>query len=93
MIGDDFAQWSLMLGRRRRRYPSLQAFVNLAAPMEAKWPAGSTLRPLHYKMKAYDEVALSHVLTQPGGPRGIRTIVIGPARRSVLRAWLVMAFL
>jgi hypothetical protein len=37
-----------LLGRRRRRYPSLQAFVNLAAPTEAKRPAGSTLRPLHY---------------------------------------------
>jgi hypothetical protein len=82
-----------MLGRRRRRYPSLQAFVNLAAPTEAKRPAGSTLRPLHCKTKAYDEVAPSHVLTQPGGPRGIRPIVTGPARRSVLRARFVMAFL
>jgi hypothetical protein len=63
-----------------------QAFVNLAAPTEAKRPAGSTLRSLHYKTKAYDEVAPSHVLTQPGGPRGIRPIVTGPARRSVLRA-------
>jgi hypothetical protein len=70
-----------------------QAFVNLAAPTEAKRPAGSTLRPLHYKTKAYDEVAPSHVLTQPGGPCGIRPIVTGPARRSVLRARLVMAFL
>jgi hypothetical protein len=31
-----------MLGRRRRRYPSLQAFVNLAAPTEAKRPMRST---------------------------------------------------
>jgi hypothetical protein len=46
-----------MLGRRRRRYPSLDAFVNLAAPTEAKRLAGSTLRPLHCKTKAYDEVA------------------------------------
>jgi hypothetical protein len=82
-----------MLGRRRRRYPSLQAFVNLAAPTEAKRLAGSTLRPLHYKTKAYDDVAPSHVLTRPGGPRGIRPIVIGPTRRSVLRARFVMAFL
>jgi hypothetical protein len=65
-----------MLGRRRRRYPSLQAFVNLAAPTEAKRPAGSTLRPLHYKTKAYKEVAPSHVLTQPGGPHGIQPIVM-----------------
>jgi hypothetical protein len=82
-----------MLGRRRRHYPSLQAFVNLVAPTEAKRPAGSTLRPIHYKTKAYDEVAPSHVLTQPGGPRGIRPIVTGPAWRSVLQARLVMAFL
>jgi hypothetical protein len=82
-----------MLGRRRRRYPSLQAFVNLTTPTEAKLPAGSTLRPLHYKTKAYDEVAPSHVLTQPGGPRRIRPIVTGPAQRSVLRARLVIAFL
>ena len=82
-----------MLGRRRRRYPSLQAFVNLAAPTEAKRPAGSTLRPVLWKTQAYDEVAPSHVLTQPGGPRGIRPIVTGPARRSVLRARFVMAFL
>jgi hypothetical protein len=61
-----------MLGRRRRRYPSLDAFASLAAPTEAKRPAGSTLRPLHCKTKAYDEVALSRVLVQPGGPRGIR---------------------
>jgi hypothetical protein len=52
-----------MFGRRQRRYPSLQAFINLAAPTEAKRPAGSTLCPLHYKMKAYDEVALSRILT------------------------------
>jgi hypothetical protein len=75
-----------MLGRRQRRYPSLQALVNLAAPTEAKQPAGSTLRPLHCKTKAYDGVAPSHVLIQPGGPRGIQPIVTGPAQRSVLRA-------
>jgi hypothetical protein len=46
-----------MLGRRRKRYPSLDAFANLVAPMEAKRPAGSTLRPLRCKTKAYDEVA------------------------------------
>jgi hypothetical protein len=31
-----------MLGQRRRRYPSLQAFVNLGAPTEAKRSARST---------------------------------------------------
>ena len=82
-----------MLGRRRRRYPSLQAFVNLAAPTEAKQPAGSTLRLLHYETKAYDEVAPSHALTLPRGPRRIRPMVIGPTRISVLRARFVMASL
>jgi hypothetical protein len=73
--------------------PFASTFVDLATPTEAKRPAGSTLRPLHYKTKAYDDVAPSHVLTRPGGPRGIRPIVTGPARRSVLRARFVMAFL
>jgi hypothetical protein len=82
-----------MLGQRRRRYPLLDAFANLAAPTEAKRSTGSTLRPLHCKTKAYVEVASSRVLVQPGGPHGIRPIVIGPARLSVLRARFVMAFL
>jgi hypothetical protein len=46
-----------MLGQRRRRYPSLDAFANLTAPTEAKRLAGSTHRPLRCKTKAYDEVA------------------------------------
>jgi hypothetical protein len=40
-----------MLRRRRRRYPSLEAFANLAAPTEAKRSTGPTLRPLHCKKK------------------------------------------
>jgi hypothetical protein len=84
---------SLSVGEKAKTLPFALAFVNLAAPTEAKRPAGSTLRPLHYKMKAYDDVAPSHVLTRPRGPRGIRPIVTGPARRSVLRARFVMAFL
>jgi hypothetical protein len=82
-----------MLGRRRRRYPSLDAFADLAAPTEAKRLAVSTLRPTRCKMKAYDEVAPSRVLDQHEGPRGIRPIVSGPARLSVLRARFVKAFL
>jgi hypothetical protein len=86
--------WARMtVGAKAKTLPFAPAFVNLAAPTEAKRPARSTLRPLHYKTKAYDDVASSHVLTRPGGPRGIRPIVIGPARRSVLRARFVMAFL
>jgi hypothetical protein len=66
---------------------------HLAAPTEAKRPARRALRPLHRKTKAYDEVTPSHALTRPGGPREIRPIVTGPARRGVLRARFVMAFL
>jgi hypothetical protein len=68
-----------MLGRRRRRYPSLDAFANLAAPTEAKRPAISTLRPTRCRTKAYDKVAPSHALVQHEGPRGIRPIVTYPA--------------
>jgi hypothetical protein len=82
-----------MLGRRRRRYPSLDAFADLTEPTEAKRPAISTLRPTRCKTKAYDEVAPSCVLVQHEGPHGIRPIVTGPARLSVLRARFVKAFL
>jgi hypothetical protein len=69
-----------MLGRRRRRYPSLDAFTNLAAPTEAKRLAVSTLRPTHCRTKAYDEVAPSLALVvQREGPCVIRPIVTGPA--------------
>jgi hypothetical protein len=78
-----------MLGRRRRRYPSLDAFVYLAAPTEAMRPAVSTLRRTRYKTKAYDEVAPSRVLVQYEGPRGIWPILTGPVRLSVLRARFV----
>jgi hypothetical protein len=73
--------------------PFALAFVYLTGPTEAEEPTRSTLHLLHYKTKAYDDVAPSHVLTRPGGPRGIRPIVTGPAQRSVLRARFVIAFL
>jgi hypothetical protein len=44
-----------MLGRRRRRHPSLDAFADLSEPTEAKRPAVSTLRPTCCKTKALDE--------------------------------------
>jgi hypothetical protein len=81
------------VGAKAKTLPFAPAFVYLAAPTEAKRLARSTLRIPHCKTKAYDDVALSHVLTRPGGPRGIRPIVTGPAWRSVLRARFVMAFL
>jgi hypothetical protein len=75
-----------LLGRRQSRYPSLDAFANLAAQTEAKRPAGSTLRPLRCKTKAYDDVAHVPRPRRHEGPRGIRPIVTGPAWLSVLRA-------
>jgi hypothetical protein len=81
------------VGAKAKTLPFAPAFVYLAAPTEAKRPARSTLRLLHYKTKAYDDVTPSHVLIRPGGPRGIQPIVTCPAWRSVLRARFVMAFL
>jgi hypothetical protein len=69
------------VGAKAKTLPFALAFVYLAAPAEAKRPARSTLRPLHCKTKAYNDVTPSHILTRPGGPRGIRPIVTGPARR------------
>jgi hypothetical protein len=82
-----------MLGRRRRRHPSLDAFADLTEPTEAKRPTISTLCPTRCKTKAYDEVALSRVLVQHEGPHRIRPIVTGPTRLSALRARFVKAFL
>jgi hypothetical protein len=67
-----------MLGRRRRRHPSLDAFASLAAPTETRL-ADSTLRPMRRRTKAYDEVVPSRDLVQYGSPRAIRPIVTGPA--------------
>jgi hypothetical protein len=69
---------NLVLGRRRRRHPSLDAFASLAAPTETRL-ANSTLRPMRRRTKAYDEVVPSRGLVQHGGPRAIRPIVTGPA--------------
>jgi hypothetical protein len=68
-----------MLGRRRRRHPSLDAFARLAAPTETRRLADSTLRPTRRRAKAYDEVVPSCGLVQHGGPRVIRPIMVGPA--------------
>jgi hypothetical protein len=85
--------WRQMLGRRRRRHPSHDAFADLTETMEAKRPAVSTLRPTRCKTMAYNEVAPSRVLVQHEGPHRIRPIVTGPARLSALRARFVKAFL
>jgi hypothetical protein len=67
-----------MFGRRRRRHPSLDAFTRLAATTETRRLADSTLRPTHWKTKAYGEFIPSHDLVQHGGPRVIRLIIAGP---------------
>jgi hypothetical protein len=82
-----------MLGRRRRRHPSLDAFTDLTKPTEAKRLAVSTLRPIRCKTMAYDEVAPSRGLIQCEGPRRIRPIVTGPTWLSALWAGFVKAFL
>jgi hypothetical protein len=69
-----------MLGRRRRRHPSLDAFARLATPTESRRPADLTLRSMRRRTKAYDEVVSSRGLVQHGGPRVNRPIVTGPAR-------------
>jgi hypothetical protein len=81
------------LGRRRRHYPSLDAFANLAASTEAKQPAAPTLRPTRCETKAHDEVTPPRVLVEHEGPRGIRPIVRGPARPVVLWARFANVFM
>jgi hypothetical protein len=81
------------VGVKAKTLPFAPAFVFLASPTEVEGPVRSTPRLAHYETKAYDDVAPSHVLTRPRGPRGIRPIVTGPARRSVLRARFVIVFL
>jgi hypothetical protein len=68
-----------MLGRRRRRHPSLDAFARLAAPTETRRLADSTLHLTRRRTKAYDKVVPSRGLVHHGGPRVIRPIVAGPA--------------
>jgi hypothetical protein len=78
------------VGAKAKTPPFAPAFVRLAASMEAKLPVGSTLRPLHLRDKGLRQC---RPVPRPGGPRGIRHIVAGPARGSVLRARFVKAFL
>jgi hypothetical protein len=89
----ELVPWRANVGAKAKTLPFAPAFVYLAALTEAERPVRSTLRLLHYKTKAYDDVAPSHVLTRPRSPRGIQPIVTGPTRRSVLWARFVMAFL
>jgi hypothetical protein len=67
-----------MLGRRRRRHPSLDAFANLVAPTETK-PGRDTLRSIRHRTKTCVEVIPPCGLVLRGGPRVIRPTVTGPA--------------
>jgi hypothetical protein len=67
----ELVPWRANVGARAKTLPFAPAFAFLAAPTEAEEPARSTLCLLHYEMKAYDDVAPSHILTRPRGPRGI----------------------
>jgi hypothetical protein len=82
-----------MLGRRRRHYPSLEAFANLVVPTEAKRRRFPPF--VHYtaRRRPTTRSPTSHVLVKHEGPRGIRPIVTGPAWLSALRARFVIAFL
>jgi hypothetical protein len=68
-----------MLGRRRRRHPSLDAFAIIVGPTETRATGRLTLRPIRHRTKTCDEVVPSCDLVQHGGPRVIRPIVTGPA--------------
>jgi hypothetical protein len=61
----ELVPWRANVGAKAKTLPFAPAFVFFAAPTEAEEPARSTLRLLHYETKAYNDVAPSHVLTQP----------------------------
>jgi hypothetical protein len=103
------SNWPLggqMLGRRRTRYPSLEAFVvsphrRRPHPQNAPEQAGGVdrmktgavpLHPLRGKPKALSKSTSPTSSPWPGGPGGIRPTVTGPARTCVLRAASVIAF-
>jgi hypothetical protein len=94
-----------MLGRRRRRYPSLDAFVAFVASLHQRrqghWSVEDfatglrgcpSLSSIARRRQNFDDVCQPHVLIGSGSPSEIRPIVTGPAGISVLRASSVIAF-
>jgi hypothetical protein len=83
-----------MLGRRRRRYPSLEAFIaSLHQRTRDDWcgcPSSSLLKD---EGQNPTKSAGPASLILPGGPRGIRPTATGPAWTVRLRASSVIAFL
>jgi hypothetical protein len=74
-----------MLGRRRRRYPSLQAFVNSLHQWRQDDRRGPPFVLFTARRRPTTKSFHPTVSVLPGGPRGIRPIVTGPARIGVLR--------
>jgi hypothetical protein len=96
-----------MLGRRRIRYPSLDAFVSSSlrrrlhpqnASEQAEGVDWTETGVVHFTLavarrRLCRSLRVSHVVTAPRGPCGIRPVVTGPARASVLRVASVIAFI
>jgi hypothetical protein len=71
-----------MLGRRRRRHPSLKAFAVVAGPTETRQRAGTPFAPYDIGRRPVTRSSLratSSGLVQHGSPRVIRPIITGPA--------------
>jgi hypothetical protein len=87
-----------MLGRRRRRYPSLDAFIaSLHQRRQGRWydedfASGLRSYPSRDEGKTPMLVCQPHILIGSGSPSGIRPTVTGPTGISVLRASSVIAF-
>jgi hypothetical protein len=83
-----------MLGQRRRRYPSREAFV--ASPHQ-RTRDGRRGRPSSSPSQDEGQTPTKSTgpasLISPGGPRGIRPTITGPAWTGELRASFVIAFL
>jgi hypothetical protein len=82
-----------MLGRRRRRYPSLQAFVNSLHQQRQDDRRGPPFALFTARLRPTTKSFHPTSSVLHGGTSGTRPIVTGLARRSVLRARSVMAFL
>jgi hypothetical protein len=68
-----------MLGRRRRRHPSLDAFAVIVGPVETRQQAGSPFVPHVIGRRPVTRSSRHCDLVQHGGPRVIRPILTGPA--------------
>jgi hypothetical protein len=68
-----------VLGRRRRRHPSLDVFAVIVGPTETRQQAGSPFVPHVIGRRPVTRSSHHCDLIQHGGPRVIRPIVTGPA--------------